>query len=131
MSIKSNNIVINPEYESLFSFENEAERTEHNAQMISYKVLSEIEKVCNEKNINKQKLAAMVGTSKSYITQLFRGTKSINTHIMEKFEDALNISFEIKVKLNEESYSDFLGKQLSLDILSSVDLNDLIAKKES
>jgi transcriptional regulator with XRE-family HTH domain len=118
--MKLNNIVINPTYENLFSFDNAADKLEHDAQMISFRVLSEVEKICIHKSINKKKLAEMVGTSSSYITQLFRGTKSINTQIMAKFEEVLDMSFEIRVKLNEETYADFLGKQLSSDMLSTI-----------
>lgn len=119
MSTKFNNsIIINNEYKDLLSFKNEEERVEHNAQMISYKVLSEIEKLCEEKKIKKKDLAQMVGTSKSYITQLFNGSKSVNTYIMAKFEDALDITFEIRIKLNEESYEDFFHKEISTRLLA-------------
>lgn len=112
MDTKLNNMKINPEYETLFSFESEKEKIEHNAQMISYRILSEVEKVCEEKKIKKKTLAEMVGTSRSYITQLFRGTKQVNTDILARFEEALDISFQIKVKLNEETYDAYLAKQI-------------------
>jgi plasmid maintenance system antidote protein VapI len=114
MNTKLNNMKINPEYEALFSFGSKKEKIEHNAQMISYRILSEVEKVCEEKKIKKKALAEMVGTSRSYITQLFRGTKQVNTDIMARFEEALDISFQIKVKLNEESHEAYLAKQIPL-----------------
>ena len=109
----NNNILIQGEYKDLLSFKNNEERIEHNAQMISYKVLNEIEKLCEEKKIKKKDLAEMVGTSKSYITQLFNGSKSVNTYIMAKFQEALGITFEIHAKLNEESFEDFFHKEIS------------------
>lgn len=123
MTTKLNHIIINPEYESLFSFKSEEEKTEHHAQMISYKILSEIEKICDEKEIKKKDLADMIGTSRSYITQLFNGTKSINTYTMAKFENVLNVTFEIRLRLNEESYGDFIGKQFSTDLFINKRLN--------
>jgi transcriptional regulator with XRE-family HTH domain len=119
MNTKLNNIIISPGFEDLFSFKNEEEKLEHDAQMISYKILSEIEKLCDERKIKKKDLAELVGTSKSYITQLFSGVKSINTNIMAKFENALNVKFEIRLKQNSESYEEFLGKQLNTDIFTN------------
>jgi transcriptional regulator with XRE-family HTH domain len=111
-------MIISEEYQDLLSFKTKEEKIEHDAQMISYRILSEIEKVCEERRIKKKDLAEMVGTSKSYITQLFTGAKSINTQIMAKFEEALDITFEIQLKLNEDSYSDFLSKQMSTQMLN-------------
>lgn len=118
MNTKLNNIIVNPEFEDLLAFKNEEEKIEHNAQMISYRILSEVEKLCEEKKIKKKDLAEMVGTSKSYITQLFTGAKSINTNIMAKFENALDVTFEIQLKLNEDSYNDFLSKQLNTNLFN-------------
>jgi transcriptional regulator with XRE-family HTH domain len=116
MNTKSNKIVINPAFEDLFSFKNEEEKIEHDASMISFRILSEIEKLCDNRKIKKKDLAEMVGTSKSYITQLFNGTKSINTQIMAKLENALDITFETRLKLNEETHSTFfIRKNLSAD----------------
>lgn len=109
---------INPEYVALFSFESKKEMIEHNAQMISYRILSEVEKICEEKKINKKALAEMVGTSRSYITQLFRGTKQVNTDILARFEDALGISFQIKVKLIDETEGTYWGNQIHLGFIN-------------
>jgi transcriptional regulator with XRE-family HTH domain len=111
--MKLNNIVTNPEFDELFQFKNEEEKLEHDAQMISYRILSEIEKMCDEKKIKKKDLAQMTGTSKSYITQLFNGTKSINTNILAKFEHALEVTIEIKLKNNEDTYEEFWTKQVN------------------
>lgn len=110
---------INPEFDDLFSFGSDTEKIEHKAQMISYRILSEVEKLCDEKKIKKKDLADMVGTSRSYITQLFRGTKQINTTIMARFEDALKMSFFIKAQLNEDSNEDFFSKQIPIDFFKS------------
>lgn len=112
MNTKLNTVEVNPEYADLFSFSDQKDKIEHKAQMISYRLLSEVERVCEQKKIKKKELAERVGTSKSYITQLFRGAKHVNTQILAKFEDALDISFEIHVKLNEETNDEFLGNQL-------------------
>jgi transcriptional regulator with XRE-family HTH domain len=66
--------------------------------MISYRVLSEVEKFCEDKKISKKDLAERVDTSLNYITELFRGTKLVDTYIMAKFEEAMDVSFEIGLK---------------------------------
>jgi len=111
--MKLNNVVINPEFETLFHFKNEEEKIEHDAQMISYRILSEIEKYCDEKKIKKKDLALLTGTSKSYITQLFNGTKLINANILAKFENILNVTIEVKLKSLSESYEEFWKKQIT------------------
>src|SRR5687768_12903058 len=112
MNTKSNKVQVNPEYADLFSFSNDKDRIEHNAQMISYRILSEVERVCDAKLIKKKDLAVLVGTSKSYITQLFRGTKQVNMQILARFEETLGISFEINSKLHEETNDEYLSKYL-------------------
>lgn len=119
MSIQLKNSKINPDYADLFSFESSEQKVKHNADMISFRVLSEVEKTCKEKNINKAELAKLIKTSKSYVTQLFRGDKHINANMMGKLEEVLNISFEIKVKLNEDSKEDFIEKQIPIDYFKS------------
>ena len=66
---------IAPEFETLFAFKNKAEEIEHEAKMITQKILSEIDKLNNNKPILKKELAKTLGTSASYITQLYNGTK--------------------------------------------------------
>lgn len=122
MNTKSSNITINPEYADLFVFANDKEKYEHNAQMISYKILSEVERVCEIRKLKKKDLAQKIGTSKSYITQLFRGNKSINTQIMAKFEDILNITFEIEASFNEIK-SEFVGEKLNFSNFQNPRIN--------
>jgi hypothetical protein len=113
MTTKLNKPEVNEEYQDLFAFKDKEEEIEHKAQMISYRILSEVEKVCEEKKINKKELATLVGSSPSYITQLFRGAKHVNMDIMARFEDALELCFEIKSRYDSESHSDFVLNQMS------------------
>jgi hypothetical protein len=119
MNTKLNKAGINPEFEDLFSFKSDKEKIDHMSQMISYRILSEVEKICDEKNIKKKDLAEMIGTSRSYITQLFRGTKYVNTDIMAKFECALDFTYNIMAKRNEDSHEDFLAKQLPIGLFTN------------
>ena len=117
MNMKLKNAEVNPAFADLFSYKTKEEKAEHDAQMISYRILSEIEVICEQKKIKKKDLADMLGTSRSYITQLFRGMKQVNTYIMAKMEDALDLSFEVKAKLNNETHEEFIGKQLTPDLV--------------
>ena len=108
MNTKLKNLKVNPEFEDLFAFKNKDEERKHNAQMISYRVLSEVNRTCEERNINKKQLATMVGASASYITQLFRGTKQVNMDVMGRFEEALDICFVIHAMPDMESNTDFV-----------------------
>jgi len=112
MNMKLNKTIISKKYQELLSFANSQEKLDHDAQMISYKILSEVEKICNEKRINKKDLAEKIGSSKSYITQLFTGVKSVNIQTMAKFESALEASFEIILKQNVEYCSESLPGQI-------------------
>lgn len=85
-------------YKDLFTFKTKEEELEHKAQMISYRFLSEVENECDKRKISRAELAEMVGTSRSYITQLFRGSKRVNMDVLAKFEDVLGITFQIKGK---------------------------------
>src|ERR1700754_4071078 len=114
MNTKSKNLKIEPEFEDLFSFSNKKEKLDHRAQMISYRILSEIEKICDEKNIKMKDLAAMVDTSASYITQLFRGNKQINTAFMAKCEEAFNMSFNFLIHCENKENNEFIKNDLLL-----------------
>ena len=72
------------------------DQADHVAQMISYRILSEVERLCDEKGINRKELAEKLRTSASYITQLFRGHRRINMDLIAKIEGILEIQFEIK-----------------------------------
>jgi len=78
---------------------------QHDARMIMYRFLSEIERISDEKDLNRKELASLIGTSASYITQLFRGNKMINLETIAKFQEVFDIAFEIKAIPNRVSDS--------------------------
>jgi hypothetical protein len=72
------------------------EDIKHDKQILMYRFLSEIDRVAEEKGIvNRKDLASMLGTSASYITQLYKGSKPLNFETVAKAQAALNIKFEI------------------------------------
>lgn len=95
-----------PEFENLFSFKSKKEEIEHEAKMIMFRFLSELEKINSEKPIKKKELAQALKTSASYITQLYQGDKLINLLTLAKVQEAYNITFDIKAKHNTENYKE-------------------------
>jgi len=65
-------------------------------RLLMYRFLSEVEKITEERGISRKELAKMIGTSPSFITQLYRGTKTVNLTTLAKFQKALNFSFRIE-----------------------------------
>lgn len=105
---------LNTNQEIKKAFENafklvDTEDLEHESKMVMYRFLSEIERISDEKKLNRKELASLIGTSASYITQLFRGNKLINMETIAKFQKAFDIVFEIKAIPNnaEEAFQDF------------------------
>ena len=94
---------IDPEFESVFTEKNKEEELEHEAKMIMFRFLNELEKLNPEKPLKKKDLAQAINTSASFITQLYRGDKLINLHTLAKIQEAYNITFEIKAKLNSNN----------------------------
>ncbi|MCA6387341.1 MAG: helix-turn-helix domain-containing protein [Cytophagales bacterium] len=97
---------IAPEFENLFAFKNKEEELEHEAKMIMFRFLSELDKLFAEKPILKKELAKAINTSASFITQLYQGDKLINLLTLAKIQEAYNLTFEIKAKLNSENYKE-------------------------
>jgi len=98
------------------------EKIKDEARLIMARFLSEVETSYKKKGWRRKDLAKKIGTSPSYITQLFRGTKLINLEMIAKMQDALNIKFNISsVDLDEES---------SLEKHESSYLNQKILGKE-
>lgn len=81
-----------------FNQQTEAEKQENRASLLSLIFMSWIDNEMEKQNMSKKELALKVGTSASYITQLFRGDKKPNWNILAKMEDALGIEFSINIK---------------------------------
>ncbi len=86
----------------LFQYSKE-EHFENEAFVLHMKIMSEVEKKMDEIGWKKKDLAKAVGTSASYITQLFRGTRMLNLIMIAKLQDALEGEFTIKWCNNGET----------------------------
>ena len=71
-----------------------------------YRFLSEVEILTEERKMTKKELAEKIGTSASYITQLYRGNKLLNLATIAKFQKALGITFNISTVSASESSAD-------------------------
>lgn len=83
-------------FSSLFENRTEQERRDDAAQMLSFRYLSEIERLMEAYGMTKRRLAEAVGTSPSYITQLFRGDRLLNFEMLARLEDALSVKFTVE-----------------------------------
>lgn len=89
---------IQEEFDKLFNFESEAEKHEADAHLLMARFLSKIQEITDNRNINRKDLAEMIGTSASYLTQLYRGNKNLNFLTLAKIQNALGIEFEVSLK---------------------------------
>lgn len=115
MSTKSLKDIQN-EFDSIFNFENKEDKWEVDAKLLASRFLSIIQIELDKNNGNRKELAEAIGTSASYITQLFRGNKFPNFLTLAKMKDALNIEFnialegEITSQISEDEISQYLNK---------------------
>ena len=85
-------------FNSVFSFDNEQDQLELEAKIIMAKFLEKIQEIAAQKGLKKKDLAQKIGTSASYITQLYRGNKLLNLMTLAKLQRALDIEFDIAIK---------------------------------
>lgn len=100
--MNTNSLKTNQDIKDAFSglFENrtEQERRDDAAQMLSFRYLSEVERLMQAYGMTKRRLAEAVGTSPSYITQLFRGDRLLNFDILARIEEALSVKFTVEAR---------------------------------
>lgn len=80
----------------------EQDKLENDANILMFRFLSIIEKKCEILGLNRKQLAKKIGTSPSFITQLYRGDKLVNMLTLAKFQRALKLEFEISEKKSYE-----------------------------
>jgi transcriptional regulator with XRE-family HTH domain len=90
------------EIESAFDnlFNEKVNDFEIDAKVIASRFLNDIKEIADYKNINRKELADLIGTSPSYLTQLYRGTKILNLVTVAKLKKVLDLEIEIKVTNN-------------------------------
>ncbi len=92
-------------FDRLFEFKSPDEKLEHETYMLSFKFMHEVEEAMERQGLSKKQLAERIGTSASYITQLFRGNRLLNLKTLARLQEALNIRFYISEESKEEKKS--------------------------
>lgn len=101
---------IKQKFQKLFE-KSQDEQIEHRAHMLSFMFLSEVERAIDKKGWTKKRLADEIGTSASYLTQLFRGDRLLNLKTVAKMEQALGFQFNIEANSQLEDSTPY--KKLS------------------
>ena len=96
------NTEIKEGFNNLFEQLTEKEILDNEAKLIMFRFLSIIETKREELGWNRKILAEKIGTSPSYISQLFRGDKLINMTTLAIIQKVMDIQFEISQ--NKGSY---------------------------
>jgi transcriptional regulator with XRE-family HTH domain len=84
-------------FESLFEF-SEKDQIALDALWIATQFLSKVQDEMTLQQMTRKELANRIGTSASWLTQLFGGDKLPNLETIAQMQKALNIEFEIKQK---------------------------------
>ena len=91
-------------FESLFDF-SEKDQNELDALWIAAQFLSIIKDEMSLQKITRKELALRIGTSASWLTQVFRGDKLPNLETIANLQNALKIEFAIRQKNDMPSVS--------------------------
>jgi antitoxin component HigA of HigAB toxin-antitoxin module len=101
MSTKKKN---NPEHELLLkelqeslAFNNDDDKLEFEAEMLSLDLVSVIQALMEEREIKKSHLSKKLGLSKSFITTVFSGDKLVNLKLLAKIQRALDVKFTFEI----------------------------------
>ncbi len=90
-------------FRALLTESNEEEGVHHDAYMLMAGFLSEIERVQLIIGVNRKELAEKIGTSPSYLTQVFRGDKPLNFYTLAKIQRALKIRFNTTISFDKSA----------------------------
>lgn len=63
--------------------------------MLSMRIISEVDRLLEENNMQKKDLAKALGTSAAYVTQLFSGNKILNLYTVARLQEIFDVDFRI------------------------------------
>ncbi|MFM1857882.1 MAG: hypothetical protein RLZ05_942 [Bacteroidota bacterium] len=93
-------------YRKIMDSRPEAEKLEVDSLLLMSGFLSEIEAAMVKKKMTRKLLAQLIGTSPSYLTQVFRGDKPLNFMTLAKMQKALNVGFVTRLYYKDKAVSD-------------------------
>lgn len=133
MNMTSNNfkndIDLEETLRTLLSFNDEEEKLDFEIDKINLSIISKVDTLMKKNKMTKKDLADKLGTSKSYITQLFNGDKVINLKILAKLQLIFDISFNLSIeennKYNDLGYFEMYGlKTSSFNFNENINTNE-------
>jgi transcriptional regulator with XRE-family HTH domain len=86
---------IKNEWDNLFNEMSYEDRVSSLADVLALQFLGLVDRKMELENISKKELAEKIGTSASFITQLFRGDKRPNWNILAKMSVELGLEFKV------------------------------------
>jgi len=89
----------------LLSTKDPVEKHQIETGLIHFAFISAVERIMLRKDWTKKDLAKAVKTSPSFITQLFRGDKTVNLSMLARFQKVLDMEFHIEGCSKEEYIS--------------------------
>lgn len=96
--MKENKLTTSSKIQQDFQNINVFDDLDFRVEEISNRFLQHILDYMEEKNMTRKTLASLIGTSPSYITQLFNNTRTLNLVTIAKIEQALNVRFEVELQ---------------------------------
>lgn len=77
------------------------EELDHQIELLTKKFLYEVYKQILIKKLSNAQLAELLQVSPGYLSQLFHSKKPLTFAMLVRFQQALHIEFEIKIRSNE------------------------------
>jgi len=88
--------------QSFKPIKSEEQLIERDSMILQASYLSEIERLYQNIGLNRKDLAIKIGTSPSYLTQVFRGDKPLNFLTLAKIKRALDLRFDLVASFNSD-----------------------------
>ena len=101
-SLEKNTQKIDQAFDDFFdNFENDFE---NDAKVIASGILNEIKEITDKRELNRKDIAGLLGTSASFLTQLYRGNKLLNLVTLAKLKKKLDLNIEINITENQYNH---------------------------
>lgn len=112
---------------------------ENDARVLASKILSQVKNESDSKKLYRKDIAKKIGTSASYLTQLYRGSKTLNLVTLCKLLDKLDLDIDIDIYSNKynvqrnDDINDYYERLVNIDGIDNAWLiySDQPSKKES